>query len=187
MENWATLLREALESLPGEDIPISKGQVYLLPCGTKTYTWLIREGVFFPSLRVEGAEGELANTVWRKGWIIHSLDTDITLPAHAMTDGVLRKVDSSELNALIRGNAELGFALAEHYHAQFTRTLLHYRLAALEPSKQRLARFEEYFANIPELEGERIDDTTMSLFMGMHRVSVSRLRREILKDDEKCE
>lgn len=170
--------------MPGEDIAIKKGQVYLLPCGTKTYTWLVREGVFFTTLRVEDAEGELANTVWRKGWIIHSLDEDITLPAHAMTDGVLRKVNSAELNKVIRGDAKLGFALAEHYHAQFTNTLLHYRLAALEPSKQRLARFEEYFSNIPGLENEKIDDTTMSLFMGMHRVSVSRLRRELHKDDE---
>lgn len=183
MDNWAELLQNAFESLPGEDIPIRKGQVYLLPCGTKTYTWLITKGVFFTTLRVEDAEGELANTVWSKGWIIHSLDDDITLPAHAMTDGILRKVDSADFNALIQKDAALGFALAEHYHAQFTRTLLNYRLAALEPSKQRLARYEDFFSNIPELEGEKIDDTTMSLFMGMHRVSVSRLRRELHKDD----
>lgn len=183
MDNWAELLQHAFESLPGEDIAIRKGQVYLLPCGTKTYTWLIIKGVFFTTLRVEDAEGELANTVWSKGWIIHSLDDDITLPAHAMTDGVLRKVNSADFNALIQNDASLGFALAEHYHAQFTRTLLNYRLAALEPSKQRLARYEDFFASIPELEGEKIDDTTISLFMGMHRVSVSRLRRELHKDE----
>jgi len=182
--DWRRLLREAMESLPGEDIPCSKGQVIILPCGTKTYTWLVRAGVFFTTLRVEDAEGELANTVWRAGDMIHSFDIDITLPAHPMTDGVLRKVDSDALNAMVRENAELGFALSQHYHHQFTNTLLHYRLAAIEPSKRRLVRLDDFFANIPELEGERVDDTTMSLFMGMHRVSVSRLRREINRDAE---
>ena len=177
--DWSDRLREALESLEYEEVKCDKGVVCLLPCGTKTYTWLVHEGVFFTALRVEGAEGELANTIWRKGDMIHSLDVDITLPAHAMTDGILRKVDSAQFNAMAQADPELGFALAEYYHSQFTMTLTHYRQAALEPSKLRLARLEEAFSSMPELEGEKIDDTTMSLFMGMHRVSVSRLRREI--------
>lgn len=179
----AQKLSALVKSLPHEVLPCAKGQVNVLSCGTKTFTWLIESGVLFTTMRVDGAVGELANTVWRRGYIIHSFEADKMLPAHPLCDSSLIKVDSTLFNEAVAGDAELSMALAEHYHMQFTSTLLHYRYASLLPSKTRLAMFEDYFNSLEELQGSRVDDGVMAMFMGMHRVSVGRLRRNLSQEN----
>lgn len=168
-------------NMEGEEIHCKKDQVYVLSCGTKTYTWFIKEGVLFTALQTESSEGELANTIWRKGDMVHSLDDDIMLPFHALTDCTLFRCSSKQLNAHIRESAELSFMLAEHYHNQFTHTLGNYRHAALDNSEDRLEHYERIFSEIDELEGEGASDATLALFLGMHRVSVSRIRKKLQK------
>ena len=167
----------------GEELHCRKGQVYVLSCGTKTYTWLIKEGVLFTTMQANYTEEELANSIWRKDDLVHSLDDDIMLPFHALTDCTIIRYSSEELNSQIRQDADLSWHLAEHYHDQFTYTLSNYRHAALDSSEARLAKLEERFASIEELEGERMSDAVLALFMGMHRVSVSRIRKKLEQKD----
>lgn len=183
---WQDVLEEKIATCEQHPMHCAKDQVYVLPVGTRTYTWLVKSGVFYTTLEVENLEGELANTVWHAGDIIHSLDVDIVVPAHAMVDGELVRVLSSEFNGKLEGDARASMALAEYYHRQFTQTLFHYRFAALVPSKERLAYFEDYFGSMPDLEGAKVDDKTMALFLGMHRASVSRLRHEAGKGGGKA-
>lgn len=166
-------------NLSGEELHCKKDHVYVLSCGTKTYTWFIKEGVLFTALQTETSESELANTIWQKDDMVHSLDEDIMLPFHTLTDCTLFRCASKDLNSRIQQDPELSFALAKHYHDQFTHTLANYRHAALDSSEDRLAHYERVFAEIEELEGERVSDATLALFLGMHRVSVSRLRKKL--------
>lgn len=173
---FAAWLRKTAQ---GESFRIRKDQVYVLSCGTKTYTWLIDSGALFTSMQAEGGDNELANSIWLADDMVHSLDDDIMLPFHALSDSVITRFSSEEVNPLIEADADLAWHLAEYYHTQFTRTLSNYRHAALDASEVRLAHLEEMFANIPELKGERISDATLAAFMGMHRVSVSRIRKKL--------
>lgn len=130
-------------------------------------------------MQAKGGENELANSIWMANDMVHSLDTDIMLPFHALVDSVITRFSSKEINPLIQGDAELAWHLAEYYHTQFTRTLSNYRHAALDASEDRLAYLEKMFDSIEELKGEHISDATLAAFMGMHRVSVSRIRKKI--------
>ena len=181
---WLDVLEQTMAECETDELRCDKGQVYVLPCGKRTYTWCVKSGLFYTTLQVEGAEGELANTIWHQGDIIHSLDDDIMIPAHAMVDGVLVRSLSPEFNKAVEADQRTAMALAEYYHRQFTSTLDHYRQATLLPSRERLEYFERLFEEMPELEGEKIDDRTLSLFMGVHRASVSRLRRELHRQDK---
>lgn len=177
--NQNEFFKWALENNEGTELRCKKDQVYVLSCGTKTYTWFIKEGVMFTALQSKQSEGELANTIWQAGEMIHSLDEDIMLPAHALTDCVLIRFSSEEINAKIKKSAELSWYLAEYYHNQFTRTLSNFKHSALDSSEVRLAYLENRLNEIEELKGERISDATLALFMGMHRVSVSRIRKKL--------
>lgn len=178
----AAFARWAREHNEGEEFHCKKDQVYVLSCGRKTYTWFIKEGVMFTAMQTEHSEGELANSIWRKDNMVHSLDEDIMLPFHALTDSTIVRYPSEPLNRQIQESAELSWHLAEHYHDQFTRTLSNYRHAALDASEDRLAYLEHMFSQIEELKGERISDATFASFMGMHRVSVSRIRKKLAKE-----
>lgn len=169
--NWA------LETFDGEITECPKDRVYLLPCGTKTYTWVVVKGIFFTADKTEFSETELANTIWTPGDLIHSFDENIVLPCHTLTDVVLRRIPSDEFNAKVAEDAELSFALAKHYHDQFRSTLINYRHSALDPSDVRIQAIEERFANIDELKDVHISDAVIALFTGLHRVSVNRLRK----------
>lgn len=168
----------ALKNCESTELRCKKDQVFILSCGTKTYTWFIKEGVLFTALQSPKSEGELANTIWRAGDMIHSLDEDIMLPAHMLTNCVFVRFSSEELNAKVKEDPELSWYLAEYYHNQFTRTLNNFKHSALDASEDRLAYFEEELSAIEELEGERMSDAILALFMGMHRVSVNRLRNK---------
>lgn len=174
-----TFAQWVFQSMEGEELHCKKDNVYVLSCGTNTYTWFIKEGVLFTALQTDKSESELANTIWRKNDMVHSLESDIMLPFHALTDCVLFRCSSKELNDRIREDADLSFLLARHYHDQFTHTLANYRHAALDDSEDRLAHYERVFSEIEELNGEKVSDATLSLFLGMHRVSVSRLRKKL--------
>ncbi len=178
----AAFAQWAHEHNEGEEFHCKKDQVYVLSCGRKTYTWFIKEGVMFTAMQTENSEGELANSIWRKNNMVHSLDEDIMLPFHALTDATIVRYSSENLNRQIREDAELSWWLAEYYHNQFTRTLSNYRHAALDASEDRLAYLEDMFMGIDELKGERISDATLASFMGMHRVSVSRIRKKLVKE-----
>ena len=169
----------AEENFEGEEFNCKKGRVYVISCGTRTYTWFVKEGVLFTTAQSSSSDDELANTIWQKGGMIHSLDEDIMLPLHALTDCVLVRYPSEDLNAKIREDAALGWQLAEHYHDQFTSTLAKYKHAALDVSEDPLAYLENMFAQIEGLEDEHIGDATLASFMGMHRVSVSRVRKKL--------
>lgn len=156
-----------------------KDQVYVLSCGTKTYTWIIDQGVLFTTKQAESGEGELANSIWRADDMVHSLDDDIMLTFRALTDCELARYSSQELNAQIRSNPDMSWYLANYYHNQFTKTLASYHHAVLDSSEERLMYLEKMFDGIEELKGERISDATLASFMGMHRVSVSRIRKKI--------
>lgn len=163
----------------GTEFVCKKDQVYVFSCGTKTYTWFIKEGIMFTALQTEYSEGELANTIWRAGDMVHSLDDDIMLPCHPLTDCVLVRYNSDHLNQQIRANAELSWYLAEYYHHQFTSTLSNFRHSALDSSEVRLAFLEKRLHDFEELKDEHISDATLALFMGMHRVSVNRIRKKL--------
>lgn len=180
-QEFAAWLRK---TVPGEPLHVKKDQVYVLSCGTQTYTWLVDNGVLFTSMQANGGKNELANSIWFKNDIIHSLDLDIMLPFHAMVDSTIVRFSSKDLNSLIRADAELSWYLADYYHTQFTRTLSNYRHAALDASDDRLAHLDEMFNSIEELKGERISDATYAAFMGMHRVSVSRIRKKLVNGGE---
>lgn len=166
-----------LQTFDGEMTECPKDCVYLLPCGTKTYTWAVVEGVFFTADKTELSDTELANTIWMPGDLIHSFDENIVLPCHTLTDVVLCRIPSDEFNAKIAEDAELSLALAKHYHDQFRSTLMNYRHSALDPSEVRIQAIEEQFANIDELKDTHISDAVIALFTGLHRVSVNRLRK----------
>lgn len=157
---------------------MKKDRVYMISCGAKTYTWLVTEGAGFTVSQNNDGKEELANTVWVPNNIIHSFDEDIMLPMHALTDCVLMRYSSEEFNSAIRMSRDLAWALAEHYHGQFTETLYRYKRMALVPSDDRLIEIESNLKSIPALKDVKISDAMLSLFMGMHRVSVSRLRRK---------
>ncbi len=163
----------------GEEFHCKKGRVYVISCGTRTYTWFVKEGVLFTTAQSECGEEELANTIWQKNCMIHSLDEDTMLPLHALTDCVLVRYPSEEINRHLKENPELGWLLAEHYHDQFTSTLAKYKHAALDASEDQLKYLEDIFSQIDELKGEHISDATLATFMGMHRVSVSRVRKKL--------
>ena len=167
----------ALETFDGEITECPKDRVYLLPCGTKTYTWVVIKGIFFTADKTEFSDTELANTIWMPGNLIHSFDENIVLPCHTLTDVVLCRIPSEEFNEKVAADAELSFALAKHYHDQFRSTLSNYRHSALDPSDVRIKAIEEQFANIDELQDAHISDAVIALFTGLHRVSVNRLRK----------
>ena len=79
----------------------------------------------------------------------------------------------------MQASAELSWALAEYYHYQFVRTLDNYKRAALDPSEVRLQDIEDFLENIESLQGEKVSDSTLAAFMGMHRVSISRIRKKL--------
>ena len=150
----------------------------MLACGTKSFTWLILRGVFFTVHQTEHNHAELANTIWREGMLIHSFDENIMLPCYALTDGELLQLPSDLFNAAVEKDADLSFALAQHYHDQFKSTLENYRRNTLDPSDVRISDLEARFAAIPELENEHISDSVIAMFTGLHRVSVNRLRNK---------
>lgn len=175
----STLATWVHENLEGSEFKIKKDRVCMISCGTKTYTWLINAGTGFTVSQSADGNEELANTIWVPNNIIHSFDEDIMLPMHALTDCSLVRYSSEEFNAAVSSNAELAWALAEHYHNQFTETLSRYKRMALVPSEDRLLEIESALKSIPELKSVKISDAILSLFMGMHRVSVSRLRKKL--------
>lgn len=182
--NQVQFLEWAIENNAGTEFRFKKDQVIVLSCGTKTYTWFVLEGVMFTAMQSKLSEGELANTIWRKNSMVHSLDDDIMLPAHALTDCTLLRFSSEEINAKIKESPELAWYLAEYYHTQFTRTLSNFKHSALDTSEARLAYLEKQLSSIEELEGERVSDAVLALFMGMHRVSVSRIRKKLESSSE---
>lgn len=169
----------ALENLQGEEFKMKKDRVYMISCGAKTYTWLVTSGAGFTVSQSANGDEELANTVWVPNNFIHSFDSDIMLPMHALTNCTLMRYTSSEFNEKARASAETAWLLAEHYHNQFTETLSRYKRMALMPSEERLVEIESTLQSLPELKDVKINDSMLSLFMGMHRVSVSRLRKKI--------
>lgn len=175
----------ALQNIPYEKISCDKDRVYVVSCGTKTYTWIVENGVLFTTSQTKHSNSELANTIWKKNQIIHSFDEDIMLPFHALTDCTLIRCLSEDFDSNVKKNAKLSWLLAKHYHDQFANTLANFRHAALDPSETRLRYLEEMLGEIPELKNEKISDGTLALFMGMHRVSVNRIRKKIEQDKAK--
>lgn len=169
----------ALENLEGEEFKMKKDRTYMISCGAKTYTWLVTSGAGFTISQNGFEDKELANTIWSPDCFIHSFEDDIMLPMHALTDCALTRYASDEFNEKVRADAELAWLLARHYHDQFTETLYRYKRMALMPSDERLVEIEENLRNMPALKDVKISDSILSLFMGMHRVSVSRLRAKI--------
>ena len=171
----------------GEEYFCQKNRVFILSCGTRTYTWFLKSGVMYTALQLENNEGEVANTIWQKNDMIHSLHEDIMLPCHALTDSVLIRYPSEELNKQIRDDKELSWYLAEHYYSQFRKTLINYQHATLDSSEDLLSYVEDKLSQIEELKGEKISDATLAAFMGMHRVSVSRIRNRLSKGSHQDE
>ena len=168
----------SMDNVTLEKMNCEKDRVYVLSCGTETYVWFVLSGVLFTASQTETSDTELANSIWEKGDIIHSFDKNIMLPFHTLTDSVIACCRASEFDQKVQANARLSWLLAIHYHDQFRFTLLNYRHAALDPSESRLEALERYFDNIEDLD-EKISDSTLALFMGMHRVSVNRIRKKL--------
>ena len=169
LTNWV------LENCKGDTLRCKKNQVLELSCGTQSYTWVLLEGAMFTSVQAEDSDAEIANLIWRKGDIIHSLLDDIAITCNALTDLVLLRVSSKELNECVKQNPELSWALADYYHTLFRRTFANFCQSALVPSEERLRILQQDLAAIPELKGVKISNDVLALFLGMHRVSVSRL------------
>ncbi|MDO4502294.1 MAG: hypothetical protein Q4D06_03845 [Coriobacteriia bacterium] len=174
-----TLYEWAVANLDTTELRCKKGTVNVISCGSRTYTWFVKEGCMFTTMQTEQGIGELANSIWQAGNMIHSLEDDKMLPMHALTDVVLVRVSSEDFNEQVHKDASLSWELAEYYHYQFVRTLDNYKRAALDPSEVRLQDIEEYLQNIDALKGERVSDSTLASFMGMHRVSISRIRKKL--------
>lgn len=163
----------------GRRFSLKKGCICVVSCGTSTCTWLIKKGTLFGMLRGAEADKELAYSFFRKGQIAHAMEPDKTVELHALTDATLVQFPSSSLNDAIRKDPRLSSLLAEHYHARFQETLRRYRQAALISSEERLAALERELSAIDGLDPADVDDSTLALFLGMHRVSVNKLRKKL--------
>ena len=173
------LYQWAIENLDTTELRCKKGTVNVISCGMRTYTWFVKEGCTFTTMQTDQGIGELANSIWQVGSMIHSMENDKMLPMHALTDVVLVRITSEDFNKGVQASAELSWALAEYYHYQFVRTLDNYKRAALDPSEVRLQDIEDFLENIESLQGEKVSDSTLAAFMGMHRVSISRIRKKL--------
>lgn len=169
------------ECFHGRRFILKKGRICIVSCGASTYTWLVKKGTLFGMLRGAEVDRELAYDFFREGKILHAMEPDKTVELHALTDATLVQFASDPINDAIRKDPKLASFLAEHYHARFKETLNRYRQAALTSSEMRLASLERELSVTDGLDPADVDDSTLALFLGIHRVSVNKIRKKLKK------
>ena len=163
----------------GNDFSLRKGRVCIVSCGVSTYTWLVKSGNLFGTMRDERGDKELAYSFFHAGQILYSMQSDISVELHALNDAVLVQYPTEPIHAATRKDAHLCRLFAEHFHARFQTTLNRYRQAALISSEERLYQLESELSTIEKIDPDAVDDSTLGLFLGMHRVSVNKIRKKL--------
>ncbi|MCQ2751885.1 MAG: hypothetical protein MJ189_02140 [Coriobacteriales bacterium] len=172
------------QNLEYDELKFKEDQLCALSCGLNTYTWFVEKGVLFTTVQLNDSQGELASNILRQGDMIHSMCEDTMISFRCLTSVSLIRIESKPFNKAIKDNPDLSWQLNKYYCDLYTLTLQNYKYAVLDSTENRLEQIDKQLSNLSELKNKHVSDSVLAAFLGMHRVSVCRIRNKLNKKQQ---
>jgi CRP-like cAMP-binding protein len=185
--NSETLFARLLELLPSETMHLQKKKFYTFDCGPDRSILLVTSGLL---MTVRSAEdGRYIGTALCEPNTIVGFsgfyDAAKEVTFYAIESTTVKLISTQQMNQLLQKDTELCYAMLIWLSKRHFTLLDDLEACALLPLEERIAFFENKIKSLEGPPAADISNVCLSIALGVHPVSVSRVLKKPKKKTEK--
>lgn len=174
-------------SLPIKKLNIKCNANFVVPFGPEDVIWGIDEGIIITEKN--NNDGTLLGTgIYSKGMLLgvtaFNGDEGI-ITCRAIKQSTLIRFKTNDVLNLLKSKPELMMQMIKFLAGRFRFMMNYLEMNSLHNTDERIEYFENMLSKFDDPELMNISDTVIAEYLGMHPISVSRARKQILEKRKK--
>lgn len=186
MEMQTTLFETMKSSLPIKKLVLKRNASFILTFGYDDVIWGVEDGVILAEKN--NNNGTLLGTgIYSRGMLlgVTSLNGDEgIITCRAIKKTTLIRFKTTDVIKLLKKKPELMMDMIKFLAGRFRFMMDYLEINSLHNTDERIEYFENMLSKFGDPELMNISDTVIAEYLGMHPISVSRARKQILEKNK---